>query len=468
MKKLLSLFSFIVIGLLLIGCERNLTSSDDELELDPVLAEQATFGWEVTRVINTGQEIEGLTLNSQNFEKEGIGDVPNIDNLKNEASRMFDDTKPHLLELDYLAKPRADSLYIYIDDTVKGVRIALYYNSIDGLATYYEVKYKFAGWRQIVYDSITVTVDVGFTLNDPHDDVLKSLFRQQLYESKFFVQKINSSLVVTHHDGTEITGAEATNDAYYHPDRFLTRLRRYWNLNPEESGTLREDFEFRDGTTSYNSVTFFTNNTGEFSKQLRDGTIITGTFDSVEDDLQGSYTETIDYPEGRNVDKVIKSAHVSLTLPDSIFHAEFSETVHFRSGRVESANIELESQEISGNKITTLAIQKANGAHGSFTVEEYDEEATLVGEWTTWNDYYITLQAEKYFDGSVHIHYQVFAPPYNENDTPIIIADYYLSPDASGNGTISYDGEVYQVTSDGSTQAEIALDDKKTIINLFQ
>jgi hypothetical protein len=329
------------------------------------------------------------------------------------------------------------------------------------------VKYKFAVWRNIYYDSINVVVDVNFTLTNPFDDILKNMFRQQLFESKYFVQEIQSSLVVTHFNESEITGAEATNEAWYHADRFLQYLRQYVDLNPDESGTLREDFKFRDASTSYRSVTFYPDYTGEFARQLRDGTTVTGSFNSVEDDQNGFFNEIIDFPANRYVDKIYKSAVVSLTLPDSVFTAEFTEEVHFRTGRIDSSNVGIKTQQLGNIKKTELNIRKANGAYGTLFVEESEEEVYLTGEWTTWNDYFITISAEYYNDGSAYIHYEVFDPPYTPGDTPILVADFYISPDGSGSGTLSYNGQIYSLLFDGSAQAEIRQDNKITKIDLF-
>jgi hypothetical protein len=468
MKHLSLFFTLFLAGLILSACEKNPVPADQELEVESIVKEQAAFGWEVNRLISSGQDISGLTQNSQYVEDQEIEELAGIEQLKQEALRLITDTKNYLPQVNLFTKPLADSLYIFIDDTVRGIRTRLYYNAETGLATFSEVKYKFAVWRNIYYDSVNIVVDVNYTLTNPFDDILKNLFRQQLFEPKYFVQEIKSSLIITHFTGSEITGAEATNEAWYHADRFLRYLRQYVDLNPDESGTLREDFEFRDATTSYRSVTFYPDYTGEFARQLRDGTTVTGSFNSVEDDQHGFYNETIDFPAGRYVDKIYKSAVVSITLPDSIFTVEFAEAVHFKTGQIDSSNVWIESQQAGDIKKTELRIHKANGAFGTFFIEESEEEAHLTGEWTTWNEYFITITAEYYFDGSAHIHYEVFAPPYTPGDEPILVADYYISPDGSGNGTLSYNGQIYSVLFDGSAQAEMRQGNKTTRINLFQ
>jgi len=468
MKHFLIFFTLLLVAIILSNCEQNPVPAEDELEVESIVKEQAAFGWEVNRLIASGQDISELTQNSQYVEQQEIEELAGIEQLKKEALRLTTASKDYLVQINSLAKPQADSLYLFIDDTVKGIRVRLYYDAETGVAVFSEVKYKFAAWRNIYYDSINVVVDVNYTLPNPFDDVLKNLFRRQLFQSEFFVQEIQSALEVTHFTGSKITGAEATNEAWYHADFFLRYLRKHVDLNPDESGTLREDFEFRDGSTSYSSVTFYPDYTGEFARQLRDGTMVTGSFNSVEDDQHGFYHETIDFPAGKYVDKIYKSAVVSITLPDSIFTVEFAEAVHFKTGRIDSSNVWIETQHSENIKRTELRIRKANGAFGTLFIEESEEQVHLTGEWTTWDEYFITISAEYYYDGSAHIHYEVFAPPYTPGDEPILVADYYISPDGSGSGTLSYNGQIYSVLFDGSAQAEMRQGDKTTKIDLFQ
>jgi hypothetical protein len=149
-------------------------------------------------MIASGQDIVGVTQNSQYVEDEQIDELAGMQKLQIEALRLFDASKTHFPKIGALAKPQGDSLYIFIDDSLRGVRSRLYYSSESGLATFSEVKYKFAVWRNIEYDSVNIVVDVNFTLFNPSDDMLKSLYRLQLFEVKFFVQKIESNLLVTH------------------------------------------------------------------------------------------------------------------------------------------------------------------------------------------------------------------------------------------------------------------------------
>jgi len=390
--------------------------------------------------------------------------------LKQKAIRLTSETQKHLPSLDGLFKPLGDSLYFYVHNQLLGIKKALFYNSETGIARYYEVKYKFAIWRQIVYDSAEVVVDVNFTLWNPSDDMLNSFHETKNYKETFFLQSIVSDLEVTDFDGSKITGVEATSNSYYHQNRNLARLKNFAKINPDKSGTLREDFFYRDGKTAFRSVTINNDNTGSFSKKFRDDTTVNGTFDSVEDDLNGSYTELIDFPPGRYLDKINREAYVWITLPDTIFNALFTEAVYFSAGNIDSSSIGLTVQEEAGQKTTVFEITKKNGAHGVLTIVETEDEVNLDGTWTTWNGYFILIDAEYYFDGSGHVHYEVYASEqsYNNGEEPIIVVDFYFSPDLDGEGTLSYEGETYKITTDESGQGRISKGGKSATFNLYQ
>jgi hypothetical protein len=464
-SKVLYLFIFVLF--IFFSCEKDSGPQENTLEVDAVMTEQSTFGWELNDLINSGQDVSALTQSSDML-AQGYNDPFSLEKMKQEGVQLVHDAGTVLAEKSFLAKPLSDSLILFVDDTLAGKRSAIYYDTQSGLATFYEVKYKFKNWRPLVYDSVAAVVDLNFTLDNIADDRLNELYQQQLFKETFFIQKITGQLVVTDYNDTEITGVEAIRDTYYHQNRFLQHLKQSVNLNPDQSGTLREDFEFLDNTTAFRTVTFYPDHSGEFNKQLRDGTQISGTFNSVEDDLQGWYNETIDFPEGRYLDKILKSATVAIVMPEQLFTAEFFEQIFFSTGRIDSIRISLTSQEVNNIRTTTLEVLKANGARGSFTLQQAEDVTNLTGTWTTWNGYYIIVDAEYYFDGSAHIHYEVYAPPYTEGDDPILVADYDISPDGSGSGTITYKDEVYQVTFDGTTQAEISKGGKKVKINLFQ
>lgn len=469
MNKLFILSS-VIFGLILFGCKQEPSEVTQELQVDEVVEQLAGFGWEANQFVQTGSEIEELTQESDLLSGSDLEITGSNMNLKNNAVRLFEEMKVQLPTSNEFYKPTLDSLYWFFDDTLFGVKRALFYNSQSGIARYYEAKYKFAIWRNLVYDSAEIVVDVNGTLNDGSDDMLQSLHQTQNFKTNFFVQSIIGDLVVTDFVEGDITGAEWTQDTYYHSNRYLSHLGRMADINPDKSGTLREDFDYKDGKTAFHSFTYNGDYTGSFAKQFRDGTLVSGTFNSIEDDLIGAWTEMIDFPSGRYLDRIERTADVEIVLPDSVFEASFFEAIYFSSGDVDSSTVDITISEDNGVKTTVLDITKKNGAHGSFTVEESTDQSTLVGTWTTWDDHYLEISAEYYIDGSGHIHYEVWSSmaSYNNGDDPILIVDYYFSPDGEGNGTLAYNGETYDISADESGQGTISKDGKSKQFNVIQ
>jgi len=340
MRKLIFLSLITLTGLFLFSCEKS-PNSADELELDAVVEEQAAVGWEVNSIVSSSGEVEELTQNSDYLEDKGISDMSSVSLLKKQALHLTSEVKTQLPTLTSLKKTAGDSLVFEEVIEIGGrlIRRALYYNSETGIARYYEVVFQFPEWRNLRYDSSEVIVNVGSDLDNEADDFLVSFYQLQNFKDTFFIQKIESQLDVTDYDGTEITGVEATSDAYYRSNYFLSHRKQSVELNPDKSGTLSDEFDYRDGKSASRSVTFYADGTGIFSKTLRNGTTISGTFDCVEypDDLEGSYSETIVFPEGRYLDKITNSVIISLTYPDSIFNGNFSKIIYFSSGSVDSA-----------------------------------------------------------------------------------------------------------------------------------
>lgn len=467
-------FSFLVLTLIIFGCKQEPTAVSDTLEVDAIVEQQAAFGWQANQIVQTGFEIEEVTRNSELLEGEQIDTLYSTRALQKRALQLRDQYQLEIHEFNGLFKPQGDTIFIPINKPLQGKRGGIYYYEESGILRFYEVKYdKFAPWQAMTYDSTEIIVFADSTLWDPSDDILQSLHNTQYFRETALVhmQSIISNLLVTDSEGTEITGVELTQDIYYYPSRFLSHLRKLVDLDPNHSGTLREDFEYKDGKTAYYSVTFNSDYTGTFEKKFRDGTMVSGTFNSVEDDLQGEWTELIDFPAGRYLDKIEKAATVQITLPDSIFEASYAENIYFSSGEIVSSNINVNIQVINGFKTTVIDVTKGNGAHGTLTAIEQEDHTSLTGNWTTWNGYYIKItDTQLYFDGSGHIHYEVWLSEdsYNNGDQPIIVVDYYFSAGGDGNGTVAYDGKSYQFTTDESGKGTISQNNKSKEFNLVQ
>ena len=457
-------FAFILLS----GCNEDPASNNNNIQIDPVLAEQAAFGWEVNDFVATGLDVQDLTGSSSPSVNKEISGLAGAAKLKSLAKQLQIRSEQHLPHEFSLSKPMTDSLYFFFDDSVLGLRGALYYDLTTGIARYYEVRYIFPGWRNMTYDSAEIALNLSLTPEDNTDDYLEYLVRLQRFNERFMIQSISSGLIVTDHSGQDVTGFEATIDSWYHQTRHLSHRRQYMKINPDNSGTLREDFDFKDGSNSFNTITFYPDYTGTFARMFRDGTTVSGTFNSIEDDLAGSFSEIIDFPEGRYIDKIMKEALVSLTLPDSIFSADLTRSIYFDNGTIRTCTISLEAYEEFGVKVLSVKVTKGNGAHGEFLIQATESEAFLNGNWTTAdNNAYIQISAEYYLDGSSHLNYHVYAMPYTPGDDPILTADYYFSPDGYGEGTITYNGETYLINFDRQDSAELQGPDVNGRINLY-
>jgi hypothetical protein len=469
MNKLFIL-SFAIIGLLLFGCKEEPSEVSQELQVDAFVEQMAGFGWEANQFVQTGSEVEEVTQKSDILGGTDI-EIPggNI-SAKATALNLFEQAQKELPKDIELNKLAADSLYVFHDDTLFGLKVALFYDSQTGIARYYLVKYKFAVWRNLVYDSAEVVVDVNGTLEDDSDDMLESFHQTQYFKENYFVQSIVGDLVVTDFVESDITGAELTQDTNYNSNRYLSHLGRSIDFNPDNSGTMREDFDYKDGKSAYHQFTYNGDYTGSFAKQFRDGTSVSGTFDMVEDDLHGAWTELIQFPSGRYLDKIEREAEVEILLPDSSFVASLFEAIYFSSGKVDSSNVDIAVSEHNGVKTTVMDITKKNGAHGTITIEETIDQAEITGIWTTWNGHYIELLAELYVDGSGHVHYEVWSSyQSNQNGDPaILVVDYYFSPDNEGTGTLSYEDKTYEITADESGQGTISQGGKSKQFNILQ
>ncbi len=467
--------SFILILLLsafaMFSCQQT-TEGEDQLEVDQVVQEQAAFGFQINEIANTTSEIEQVT--SDPLDMEIDSDLPegnSLMQLKERALLMATQMKEAVAEIPVLAKTNADSV-IWSNETYfngYGKRSAIYYDSETGKGRWVEVLFQFPESRNMVYDSAEIKVDMNFTLWYGEDDRIESLYQQQLFKESYFVQSIESQIVVNSYDEyNEPAAVTASVDSRYHVDRYLQRKLATATIIEDESGTIREDFWFKDGTSSYAEFTFYTDNTGTFTKSRRDGTVISGTFNQLEDDGFGSYTSLIDFPSGFYLDQILRAASIWIVSDEEV-RADYSEKIIFGNGNIDSTQTSVIVTEVDGVTITVMDILKRNGAHGTITITESEELSTLSGTWTTWDNYYIIVDAEYYVDGSGHMHYEVYVneDAYNNGDAAIIIADYTFNGDQGGEGTLTHNGIQYNIEFDGSGTATISDGTDTQTINMY-
>ena len=147
----------------------------------------------------------------------------------------------------------------------------------------------------------------------------------------------------------------------------------------------------------------------------------------------------------------------------------FSKIVYFSNSRIDSSAIEFKVQKLNDIKTTILSVRKPNGANGTITIIESSHGISVEGEWTTWNEYYILLTAEYFIEGAATIHYDVYKSEnaYLNGNSPLLSADYYLSPDKTGEGTLTVENIIYKINFNRYGKAIVSNDGKSKEINLY-
>lgn len=458
------LFS-LVIALAFLACQQS-TSTDDQLEVNQFVSEQAAFGYQINDLASTSDEIATLTSDPMDTDVSVPG-TASARQLKDRAVKLQKQFTESNVISGGLLKMAGDTSFV-ISDT-NGVKMLFNYSEQTGFGRYIVVTYEFPQSSKLVYDSSEIVIDMKYTLWNPEDDLLKGFYQFQQFRDTYFINTIESQVDITAWDGTEPVGISATVTSEFKEERALQRKVSTITLSANNSGTMREDFYFKDGTSSYASFTINADHTGTFEKKLRNGTMVSGTFDQLEDDNHGSYTSLIDFAQDFYLDKIMKSAEVWLENLGQQVRANYSELIVFADGRMDSTSSEVTVTDEWGVTTTTMVVNKANGAYGTVTFTEDEYETTVEAEWTTWDKYYIIANAEYYADGSGHIHYEVWLneAAHADGADPLVVADYTFSSPESGDGTLAYNGQVYQLQFDGSGKATISLGGVSKSINLY-
>ncbi len=465
----------LVLGVLILaGCESNTEPEDTLLQVDEQLTEQAAVGAEINELAISAKDIIAMTSGESAMDT-GV-DVPlnGMVAMKEHLNRIgqtASDAAKSVSVLDGLAKITADSLILIGEKQFPNYikRWALYYDPETGYARYYEVKEGTMIFK-LIYDSSEVKIDLNKTLDVSVDDKILSLYQLQLFDENFFISKIERNIEATDYEGTCVTGFIASEESWYKGIGKLMHKYAAIEINPDGSGTIHEILDFSDGTSATSTITFKNDNTGTFTRTLRNGINISGSFNRVEDDLHGYYDETIDFPDGHYLDKIRKFAEVTITLPDSILDGIFRQIVRFSSGEVDSAQIDIQITVNDGVKTTVLEIIKHNGAHGTITIAESDAGKEMEGDWTTWDGHYIIFNGAYLLDGSATLHYEVYISKdaFDNGDDPVLVADYYFYPDKTGDGEIAYEGQTYQVEFNDSGQGFLKRGGKQLAFRMFQ
>lgn len=435
------------------GCEKNgVEPPAQQLELDKATVNGLVSGWQTIHSLNTLEDVSATVSGDLPVEKSTAGGIYSPEQLRQQFTRL------HQGLMDITAEQRSpsgtaeDSLVWFIDwtDPVSGisVRKALYYDSQTGFARYYEAIYQFPPQVQLSYDSTEIRVDLNFTLFDSTDDRLLSLYKLSDFEDGFYIDRIEANAEVTDYGaGNEITGAILENTVRYGEQNELETLTQRLEFRPDNTGTVQERLDYRDGTFAQKTVNFYSNYTGDFSEKWRDGTQVTGTFNSLEDDNQGSFTRTITFPAGNDPMRISQSALATLNPADSSSFLSLNEKIFFLDGAVDTSQLDINEYFENGLKKTNLEGWNSDGSHALLLITHYSDYKELEGNYTGPDGYFTLINATLYNDGSGDMWLKIYQSEeaYNNGEPPLATIYIHFNPDGSGNGEITKGADKYQV-----------------------
>jgi len=453
--------NFLGIFLLLIfylvtGCEKNTTDpNDDILQLSQAATEGLTSSWQTIHSLNSVDEVGGMIsgeFQSEDVELEGIYSTSQIqiefNKLRVRLNEAMDYHSTEGIQFD-------DSLIWFIDwtDPISGisVRKALYYYTDTGDARYYEVKYQFPPQLRLAYDSTEIKADLNFTIYDSMDDKFLSLYKLTKFKEGFLVQEKEVDAQATHWDSkNQVSGAVLNNHVWYGSKSKLDQLAQILQLKPDESGSVWERLDYRDGTFLQKTVNFYSDFTGDYSETWRDGTQVSGTFDRIEDDNHASITRLVDFPTGRFLDKIEQMADVTQNPVNSSTRMLLNEKVYFASGKLDTSQLEVDEHLVGDIKKTHIIASKSNGSHAELTVTHYEEYEEMEGNYTGPNGYFSLFEVILYSDGSGELWLKVYESEeaYLNGHSPIANIYIHFNPDGSGEGEITENDLAYSVRID--------------------
>ncbi len=439
--------------LVLQSCDKNTTEPEaPELKLSSGVTDGLVSSWQTIHSVNTMGEMNSLLSDGPETDEGEFTGINSVREIRTEYAKLQKDLRvatasraPGMIESE-------DSLLLFIDwtDPISGVSVrkALYYNRMTGIARYYEAIYQFPTQLRLAYDSTEIKADLNFTLDISTDDRFISLSKLTLFKDGFFVRKIEAEAVATDYDANnQVTGATASNHVWYGDQSRLDQLTQTLEINPDESGSISERLDYRDGTFLEKMINFYPDYTGDFSETWRDGTHVSGTFDRLEDDNHAQVQRTIDFPGGYLLDKIQQLADVTLNSADSTTRVLFNEKLFFSSGRLDTSQIEVTEFYENGLKKTHLVGARSDGSVADLLVTAFPEYQDLDGSYIGREGYYSLIHAILYSDGSGELWLTVYLSEtaYQNGEPPLVSIYIHFNPDGSGDGEITENANKYTV-----------------------
>ncbi|MGH1365295.1 MAG: hypothetical protein ACRBF0_17165 [Calditrichia bacterium] len=346
------------------------------------------------------------------------------------------------------------------DDPVSGTagKREFYYDSETEIARVLEVITQFPSTLDLEYDSTTIRAFVGPDLSDDSDDRVLSVYDLTLFTAGFYIERVEGNVNVTGWTSeNEIAAATLVNSVTYGPQSDIQKLSVDATWNENETGSLSERVDYRDGTFLSRSVTFAENYEGSFSETWRDGTTANGTFDLLEDDNHASITRNIDFATNPYVTRLEQAVDYTLVPEDSSSNANFVERIFFPNGELDTTSVDVTRRPMGDHVNEEYDIRTSNDGLTHLWVDYYETYTKVRGEHDAPDGHFGTIDAIEYSDGSGESTLKVWVSrdSYNNGDDPLVVITIRYQGDGTGNGTIAEGEDVYDISMDSNGEIEV-------------
>lgn len=459
----LSVLTLVSTITLLAGCDRNPIDPSQRRDGQEALQRAAKSSSEFYSAVASAQDASTLMRGTG-----AIIAAPELD-LKNQSSgyvqakravqRVLVELASHPERLSNLDGVNGDSLlwqftkrnqFAGFTETVR-----LLYDFDTGIAKMQAIKFNFDDRHWVRYDSSYVEADLNKTLEDESDDLIKIVENLKQYKEGHQLQEEWSKFVPdAYPPGSEPDGGIFDKKVNYHESSFIRQTSEHAELHAATGGEWSKTVDYADGTKSSEKFTFTPEDTGTFEEIRRDGTKITGAFDSAEHDGVGSFEKTTTFPAGSDPASIYEAGTFRLETADSTLHGSYEKEVRFKSGETLRESVQFDEAITNGVKSTTLKIQAQDGSHGILTIEERAGGSHVGGEWTEANGEFYLFTIEYYPDGSARLEFSCWASRDDQRngEPPVISGIIHFNPDNSGSGNLTDSEGSHTVTinPDGS------------------
>lgn len=335
-------------------------------------------------------------------------------------------------------------------DSVGGVtyRVRLSYDSETDVARFFVVGFDYAEPHILDYDSTEVRAYLNGTLLNDSDDVLISLENLKRFKPGQLIKEEKGSFIPdAHAPGAEPDGGVLTNDITYSNSSFISKSSARFEYHEGSGGSYSKTSDFSDGTTHHEAATFNADGTGTFEETRRDGTEVSGTFDSAEEDGSGGYTLTTTFPPDHDPASISESGQFTFNVADSTINGTFEKEVTRLDGTKENESATITQNRVGDVLVTTINVENADGSSGFLTITESPDVDNVSGEWTNADGTFVVFTAQNYSDGSSHLEFQQYASEeaFENGVDPILTGEFDFYPDGSGKGVITEGDVVYDI-----------------------